>query len=582
MSELPARPDGTRHDEDFIDPPITDGGPSQDKAKAQLSAQGQAHYESSQTSKRESIQESVSSSNHAINLWIYRAKFWNKRTNVGGETNHNERKSRIQLGVWIGAAIVLVGGGGALIAMVVPSGVGSPETPPVGRAESDASTATIGRDNRATSSRFASDGPGPTANPTSLDNEGGDVDGGDPPKARVGDTVALAPALSVRSRQHTIPYDHLGSTLQDAGLFAWDHNPQGQRVRGTVEVSDIESPYFAQLVWCPPPYHSPMDRMGVGRDSLLVLPGGGLLFEPGATSATIDPSTNAIVTINGQPATIESYRRVMASARPGDKVRLGISVATPDGGSREVRQEAWDVRNIRTTVYRDDATGLEWIDTKAGAPLGIENAYANWWSARLIGCGARCDWRVPTIEELLTLVGPDRDGRTALRDGFDLSPSAYWSCDVMSPGTNAWYAVDFAQGRISATPEAGLLLVRTVHEHDDAGRRRAWPGHKDDFLYPVLAVDTVTPVTLPGCHVEPPAGREAPHPVPSAWLVARDRRGTQHVAAGPGGALLAGDTGTESALPHNVGGPDVEAAIRQILSGPNRATQGGDPREGDR
>ena len=73
------------------------------------------------------------------------------------------------------------------------------------------------------------------------------------------------------------------------------------------------------------------------------------------------------------------------------------------------------------------------------------------------------DWRLPTIEELASLlefrISPVRP--LYLDPLFDVTQSICWSADVLDSAANVWF-VYFAHGYISHTDAESRLYVRAV------------------------------------------------------------------------------------------------------------------------
>ena len=108
----------------------------------------------------------------------------------------------------------------------------------------------------------------------------------------------------------------------------------------------------------------------------------------------------------------------------------------------------------------DPKTGLEWSPT-----LGDR---VNWKTAKKMAqecrAGGHDDWRLPTIEELITLIDFSRFNPATNTDLFpDTKSSWYWSAtpDASSPGDCAW-GVSFGHGLVSYYDRYGTAFVRAV------------------------------------------------------------------------------------------------------------------------
>ena len=112
------------------------------------------------------------------------------------------------------------------------------------------------------------------------------------------------------------------------------------------------------------------------------------------------------------------------------------------------------------SIVSDPKTGLEWSPT-----LGER---VNWKTAKKVAeayrGGGHDDWRLPTIEELITLIDFSRFNPAANTDLFpDMKSSWYWSStlDASSPGDFAW-CVGFSYGYVNGSSQYDAAFVRAV------------------------------------------------------------------------------------------------------------------------
>jgi hypothetical protein len=97
----------------------------------------------------------------------------------------------------------------------------------------------------------------------------------------------------------------------------------------------------------------------------------------------------------------------------------------------------------------DDATGLMWERKGSDGPMAWEEAASHIRERNRRGIGGYDDWRLPTLEELLSLMERSwGDGGLYLNDLFDSGPRSCWSVDTRGD-SRAWkvnyhlgYAVD--------------------------------------------------------------------------------------------------------------------------------------------
>jgi len=114
------------------------------------------------------------------------------------------------------------------------------------------------------------------------------------------------------------------------------------------------------------------------------------------------------------------------------------------------------------TAVLDKETGLVW----AKAPDATQRA----WQAAADYCadlalGGRKGWRLPTMEELASLIDTNASGGTKLPAGHpfqNIAADAFWSSTIYSgDGTYAW-GVDMSSGSVSSSAKTGTLYVWPV------------------------------------------------------------------------------------------------------------------------
>jgi len=116
-------------------------------------------------------------------------------------------------------------------------------------------------------------------------------------------------------------------------------------------------------------------------------------------------------------------------------------------------------------VVHDRATGLTWERSGSEYPVTWEQAenYIDRLNRNRFG-GFR-DWRMPTVEELRTLVDPPPQGTAlCIPPVFDATQKWLWSCDRRSH-IAAWY-VSLDLGFVAAHDFTGYFYVRGVRGND--------------------------------------------------------------------------------------------------------------------
>lgn len=116
----------------------------------------------------------------------------------------------------------------------------------------------------------------------------------------------------------------------------------------------------------------------------------------------------------------------------------------------------------RETVIVDAATDLMWQQSGSDESItwGRAKAYINHLNEQAFA-GFR-DWRLPTIEELASLLEFQRYPASLFLDPhFDALQTFCWSSDELEIEGNVWF-VYFAHGYISNTDSSSLLYVRAV------------------------------------------------------------------------------------------------------------------------
>ncbi|MCB2190977.1 MAG: DUF1566 domain-containing protein [Deltaproteobacteria bacterium] len=200
--------------------------------------------------------------------------------------------------------------------------------------------------------------------------------------------------------------------------------------------------------------------------------------EPGARFASAKTMAQAL---EGLASQWQQKREAVCAAWPelnkaeatakGDAVtrsqaaRIRLAEApTALGLDRLMRPQTWPQQRLReqeTGVAQDLDTGLLWQRGCSPQPLAWEQAPAYVRALNLRRLGGRGDWRLPTVSELVSLLGPPQGP-----DGFCgpslLDPLAQrlWSSDWATP-LAAWY-VSLDGGYVGRADKDCFFMVRAV------------------------------------------------------------------------------------------------------------------------
>ncbi len=120
------------------------------------------------------------------------------------------------------------------------------------------------------------------------------------------------------------------------------------------------------------------------------------------------------------------------------------------------------------TVVADYATNLIWQHSSPPKPLAWNEAHAYVQQLNSTRYGGSADWRLPTIEELASLLESTKSSNNLYLDPtFGTTQLWCWSADsVASAGGHAWY-VSFSSGGIQphqTQASAFVLAVRTLRQ----------------------------------------------------------------------------------------------------------------------
>lgn len=117
-------------------------------------------------------------------------------------------------------------------------------------------------------------------------------------------------------------------------------------------------------------------------------------------------------------------------------------------------------RQIEDDLVLDEATGLIWQRTPSDYPLDRKSTDEYIVALNEIGKHGITSWRLPTVNELLSLVDDPARSRNDCATLFAESTNWFWSCDRRSPKTS-WY-VNISLGYVGWQHDSCSYLVRTV------------------------------------------------------------------------------------------------------------------------
>jgi serine/threonine-protein kinase len=120
-------------------------------------------------------------------------------------------------------------------------------------------------------------------------------------------------------------------------------------------------------------------------------------------------------------------------------------------------------------MVRDAATGLVWERGGAEYPVTFQGAAAHVRALVEARFAGRADWRLPTMDELLTLLAPLPQGAAhCAAPIFDPSVRRAWSADLRT-FTAAWQA-DLEMGFVTSGDFTCVCGVRAVSDGDEHQR----------------------------------------------------------------------------------------------------------------
>ena len=115
-----------------------------------------------------------------------------------------------------------------------------------------------------------------------------------------------------------------------------------------------------------------------------------------------------------------------------------------------------------TTIIKDTKTNLMWEDTPHVREAKIKQPRAKAYCAEL-KIGGFEDWRLPTINELLTIVDYSRISPALLKEfSYVDKESFYWTKTAVADEADAFWGINFKRGASSKASEYYDRFARCV------------------------------------------------------------------------------------------------------------------------
>lgn len=182
--------------------------------------------------------------------------------------------------------------------------------------------------------------------------------------------------------------------------------------------------------------------------------------QPLPTGRTGSPVQAATLILRSAPAILSSDRMSAMLVKRDffDRRR------NPSGGAPAA---AYDTRvDGEMLMVVDPATALVWEMGGSDRPMRFDEAGTHIDGLNAVRAGGFADWRLPTAEEVMSLMQHDPI------DGFHISPefrrgvNFVWTADLLDDASRGW-VVYFADGSIESESREFNAWVRAVRGHPD-------------------------------------------------------------------------------------------------------------------
>jgi len=170
----------------------------------------------------------------------------------------------------------------------------------------------------------------------------------------------------------------------------------------------------------------------------------------------------------GQTGSIENVKLRSESAELSlDELMQMVKdkgLACPGDGIKGKLKHSYEPGELRgVKVVNDHATGLTWMQAVHEERMDWKEAEAYVAKANEEQLAGISDWRMPTVEELLSLMESQKKNDYFIASVFHEELLAPWTSDVVKDAfAGAWF-VDFVEGKaVDGNRAAGLGHVRLV------------------------------------------------------------------------------------------------------------------------
>ncbi len=169
------------------------------------------------------------------------------------------------------------------------------------------------------------------------------------------------------------------------------------------------------------------------------------------TGGTQEPVTLRSEPASLSPSEVQQMVQEKGLNSPGDNIK----------GSFQNNFEEINLREVH--LINDHTTNLMWQQEENPDQLSWEEAEAYVSKMNQDALAGFTDWRLPTTEELLSLMQSDKKDDCYIDPLFKTQFLSTWTCDTITDAfAGAWF-VDFTEGKaVDGNRAAGLGQVRLV------------------------------------------------------------------------------------------------------------------------